>query len=458
MIGSGPNGLAAGILLARAGFRVTVHEAAETIGGGTRSAELTLPGFVHDVCSAVHPMGAASPCFEQFPLSEHGLEWIFPDAPLAHPLDDGSVVVLERSLEATAKGLGGDGDRWRRFFEPHVERWSDLRHEVLAPILHVPRNPVLLARFGIYALRPATWFARGTFRGERARALFAGIAAHSVMPLEAPASAAIGIVLATLGHAVGWPIARGGAQRIADALAGHLRSLGGEIRTGSRVTALPEADLVMCDVAPRNLLRMAEWPDGFRKWAAGYRHGPGVFKLDWALDGPIPWRAAECARAATVHLGGTLDEIVEWEGAFKGRPFVLVAQQSLFDPARAPAGAHTAWAYCHVPNGSAEDMTEAIEAQMERFAPGFGRRIVGRHAMGPAELERRNANMVGGDVGGGAMNLGQLVFRPTPSLYRTPKPGVFLCSSSTPPGGAVHGMCGWHAVRAALGREFRATR
>lgn len=451
VIGSGPNGLAAAILLARAGYGVTVHEAAETIGGGARSAELTLPGFVHDVCSAVHPMAAGSPCFEQFPLADHGLEWVHPDAPLAHPLDDGTAVMLERSLDATAKGLGEDGDRWRRLFAPFVERWSELRHDVLAPMLHVPRSPLLLARFGLRALRPAASLARGTFRGERARALFAGIAAHAVMPLESPASAAIGIVLGTMGHAVGWPVARGGSQRIADALASYLRALGGGVRTNSRVTELPSADIVMADVAPRQLLRLAEWPAAYRNALTKFRHGPGVFKLDWALDGPIPWRARECARAATVHVGGTLDEIAAWERTYTGRPFLLVAQQSLFDATRAPAGAHTAWAYCHVANGSSVDMTDAIESQLERFAPGFRGRILARHAMGPAELERRNPNIVGGDIGGGAIDLRQLLFRPTASLYRTPKRGVFLCSSSTPPGGAVHGMCGYHAVQAALG-------
>jgi phytoene dehydrogenase-like protein len=449
VIGSGPNGLTAAILLARAGYAVTVHEGAETIGGGARSAELTLPGFVHDVCSAIHPMAASSPCFEQFPLAAHGLEWVHPDAPLAHPLDDGTAVMLERSLDATAKGLGRDGGRWRSFFGTLVERWSELRHDVLAPILHVPRHPVLLARFGVPALLPASTLARGLFRGERARALFAGIAAHSVMPLEAAASAAIGIVLATMGHAVGWPVARGGSQRIADALAGYLRSLGGEIRTGSRVTTLPSVGIVMADVTPRQLLRLGDWPGAFHESLTSFRYGPGVFKVDWALKGPIPWRAPECGRAATVHLGGTLDEIAQWERSYTGRPFMLVAQQSLFDPTRAPAGAHTAWAYCHVPNGSSVDMTAAMEAQMERFAPGFRGCVLARHTMGPADVERRNANVVGGDIGGGALDLPQLLFRPTPSLYRTPKRGVFLCSSSTPPGGAVHGMCGYYAVRAA---------
>jgi phytoene dehydrogenase-like protein len=454
VIGSGPNGLSAAVLLARAGYAVTVHEAAQGIGGGARSAELTLPGFVHDVCSTVHPMGGTSPCFEQFPLAGHGLEWIHPDAPLAHPLDDGTAVMLERSIDETAKGLGADGARWRGLFGPLTASWPELRHDVLAPIWRVPRHPFRMAQFGLHALRPAASLARSTFRGDRARALFGGIAAHSIMPLEDPASAAIALVLGTIAHAAGWPLARGGSQRIADALAGYLRSLGGEIRTGSRVTELPAADLVMADVAPRSLARMASWPGAFRQSLEEFRHGQGVFKVDWALEGPIPWRAPECARAATVHLCGTLEEIQLWERHHTGRPFVLLAQTSLFDPTRAPAGKHTAWAYCHVPNGSPRDMTAAIEDQVERFAPGFRSRILARHSLSPVDLERRNANLVGGDVAGGAIDLRQLVWRPTPSLYRTPRPNVYLCSASTPPGGAVHGMCGYHAVRAALGGQL----
>ena len=448
VIGSGPNGLAAAILLARAGCAVTVHEASAQIGGGLRSAELTLPGFIHDVCSAIHPMAVCSPCFEMFPLAEHGLEWVHPDAPLAHPLDDGTAAVMERSIDATAAGLGADGRAWKRVFGPYVEAWPELRHDVLAP-LRLPRNPVLMARFGLHALRSAAGFARSEFRGVRARALFAGMAAHSIMPLDQPVSASIGMVMAITGHACGWPFPRGGAQRLADALAGYLRALGGEIRTESRVAALPDADFVMCDVSPRQLAEMGRdrLPGDFRKRLARFRYGPGVFKVDWALDGPVPWRAAECTRAGTLHLGGTLEEIAEWEGRFQGRPFVLAAQHTLFDPTRAPAGQHTLWAYCHVPNGSNADMTAAIEEQVERFAPGFRARIIARHTMGPAELERRNENLVGGDIAGGAMNLRQIFLRPTGMMYRTPVKGVFLCSASTPPGGGVHGMCGYHAVR-----------
>ena len=311
-----------------------------------------------------------------------------------------------------------------------------------------------MARFGLQALRPATSLAGSVFGGSRARALFAGIAAHSIMPLDDPASAAIGIVLATIGHAVGWPIPRGGSQRISNALAGYLQSLGGEIRTESRVSRLPEADLVMCDVSPRQLLQLggAQWPESFRRSLAAYRYGPGTFKVDWALEGPIPWTAPECARAGTVHVGGTMEEIAAWEGHYKGKPWVLLAQQSLFDNSRAPSGHHTAWAYCHVPNGSTQDMTRAIEDQVERFAPGFRQRILARHMLFPADLERRNANLVGGDIAGGAMDLRQLVFRPTRRQYGTPIRNVYICSASTPPGAAVHGMCGYNAVKEALGK------
>ncbi len=453
VIGGGPNGLSAAILLARAGYAVTLHEAASCVGGGARSEELTLPGFVHDVCSAVHPMAVSSPCFDDFPLQQHGLQWIHPDAPLAHPMDDGSAVMLERSLSDTAGNLGPDGPRWMRFFGPLVKAWPELRSDVLGPLLRVPRHLLPMARFGLGALLPAASLARAVFRGPRARALFAGVAAHSIMPLDAPASAGVGIALTTTGHAFGWPVARGGSQSIADALAGCLRALGGEIRTGSKISRLPQAGLVMCDLTPRQLLDFAgaPWPESFRRSLANFRYGPGVFKLDWALDGPIPWRAPECARAATVHLGGTLEEIATWEKRWTGKPFVLLAQPSLFDPTRAPAGKHTAWAYCHVRNGSTQDMTRAIEDQVERFAPGFRQRILARHTLAPADLERRNANLVGGDIAGGAINLRQLFFRPTRHIYRTPLPNVYLCSASTPPGAGVHGMCGYNAAKTALG-------
>jgi phytoene dehydrogenase-like protein len=452
VIGSGPNGLAAAIALARAGRNVTVYEANARIGGGTRSEELTLPGFLHDVCSAVHPMAISSPCFEMFPLAAHGLEWIQPDAPLAHPLDDGTAVMLERSVDATAANLGEDGAAWRSLMEPFAAAWADLRRDLMAPLLGVPRHPFLMARFGLAALRSARGLAERHFRGVRARALFAGIAGHSFLPLEAPASAAIGVALAVAGHGSGWPIPRGGSQKIADALAGYFRSLGGEIVTSHAVIRLPEAPIVLCDVTPRQLLAMGgeRLPAGYRRALEAYRYGPGVFKVDWALDAPVPWRAAECARAGTVHLGGTFDEIAQWERSYQGAPFVLAAQPSLFDGSRAPAGKHTLWAYCHLPNGSNADMTDAIETQIERFAPGFRARIMARSVELPADIERRNANLIGGDITGGANDLRQVIFRPTPSLYRTPLRGVFLCSAATPPGGGVHGMCGYLAAQAAL--------
>ena len=451
VIGSGPNGLAAAILLAREGVRVTVHEAAETIGGGTRSEELTLPGFVHDVCSAVHPMAVASPCFEQFPLAAHGLEWVQPEAPLAHPLDDGRAVVLERSIDATARGLGEDGAAWTRLMAPLADDWGRLRKEILGP-LHLPRHPWVLAHFGMQAIRPARSLAESWFRGARTRALFAGLAAHSILPLETRPSAAVGLVMGIAAHTVGWPFPKGGAGKIAGALAGYLRELGGEIRTGSKVTHLPASGLILCEVTPRQFVAMTgdRLPAGYRRKLERWRYGPGVFKLDYALSGPIPWTARECARAGTVHLGGTLEEIAEWESRFTGRPFVLLAQHTLFDPSRAPEGQHTAWAYCHVPNGSTADYTDAVEAQIERFAPGFRKLVRARHTLTPAALERRNANLVGGDVNGGAGDLAQFFFRPTRMLYRTPLRGVYLCSASTPPSGAIHGMCGYHAVQAAL--------
>ena len=461
MVGSGPNGLSAAIVLARAGRQVTVLEGSETIGGGCRSEELTLPGFVHDTCSTVHALALASPFLSSLPLTKHGLELVHPDAPLAHPLDDGSAVLLERSVEETAGGLGADGDAYRRLFDPLVSSSDDLMREVLGP-LRPPRHSLLMARFGSSALRSASGLVRSRFEGERARALLAGCAAHSMLSLRSAASAAFGIVLATSAHSVGWPVARGGSQRLADALASHLRSLGGEIETGRWVESLRELEgfgMTLLDVTPRQLRRLAgsRLPDGYARRLDRYRYGPGVFKLDWALDGPIPWTAPEVARTGTVHLGGTLDEIAASEetavrGEHSERPFVLLVQPSLFDDDRAPNGKHTAWAYCHVPEGSTRDMTEVIEAQVERFAPGFRDLVAARSAMGPAEVERRNPNYIGGDINGGAQDLRQLFTRPVarPVPYSTPVEGLYICSSSTPPGGGVHGMCGYWAARAAL--------
>jgi phytoene dehydrogenase-like protein len=468
VVGSGPNGLAAAITLARAGRSVLVREAQETIGGGTRSAELTLPGFQHDVCSAIHPLAAGSPFFQTLPLADHGLELLHPPAPLAHPLDDGPAVVVDRSLEETAGGLGADGPRYRRLLEPLAEAWPRLGQDVLRPVLHVPRGPVPLARFGLHGLRPARGLAESAFRGERARALFAGASAHSFLPLERLGSASFGLVLLTLAHAVGWPVARGGSQAIADALAAYLRSLGGEIETEAQVSSLhelPRTPLVLCDVTPRQLVALAgdALPSGYRRRLERWRYGPGVFKLDYALAGPMPWRDPAVLRAATVHVGGTLAEIAAserapWEGRYAERPFVLVAQQSLFDDARAPAGKHTLWAYCHVPHGSNVDVRDRVEAQLERFAPGFRDRVLACAVRTPAELERENANLVGGDISGGASTLRQLIARPTLlAPHATPLPNVFLCSSATPPGGGVHGMCGYLAAQAAL-RERGAAR
>jgi phytoene dehydrogenase-like protein len=458
VVGAGPNGLAAAIALAQAGWRVEVHEAEPTIGGGARSAALTLPGFVHDRCSAIHPLAAASPFFATLPLEAHGLAWIHPEAPCAHPLDDGTAAVCERSVDETARGLGGDGPAWASLFAPLVRDWPALAAELLGPPVHVPRHPIALARFGLAVRRSAVALARARFRGPHARALFAGMAAHSVLPLESLPSAAFGVVLTLTAHAVGWPFPRGGAQRIADALGGHLATLGGVVQLGRRIASLEafgDAPVVL-DLTPRQVERIAgaRLPARYRRRLRRFRYGPGAFKVDWALDAPVPWRAADCRRAGTLHLGGTLEEIAGAErdvaaGRLPERPFVLLAQHTLFDPGRAPAGKHTAWAYCHVPNGATADMTARIEAQVERFAPGFGARILARHATAPADLERGNANLVGGDFCGGAQDLRQLLARPRLLRpYATPDPRLFLCSASTPPGGGVHGMCGWHAARA----------
>jgi phytoene dehydrogenase-like protein len=465
VVGAGPNGLSAAVALARGGYRVLLYEAMDAVGGGTRSAALTLPGFVHDICSAVHPMGVASPFFRQLPLAAHGLEWIHPSAPLAHPFDDGTVALLERSTGMTADTLDrADADAWRRLMDPFVERWEALFDDALGP-LHVPRHPLLLARFGLRALQSARGLATSWFTGERARALFAGIAAHTLEPLTTRPTAAFGLMLGIAGHAVGWPVARGGSQRIADALASLLRRHGGEIRTGAPVHSLrdlPRAAAVVLDLTPRQVLRVAgeRLPRRYRRALMRYRYGPGVFKIDWALSSPIPWRAKDCARAGTVHLGGGLGEIeasaaAPWHGRVERRPFVLLAQPTLFDDRRAPPGHHVAWAYCHVPHGSSADQTEAVEAQVERFAPGFRDTVLARHTMTPAALQRHNPNLVGGDINGGTQDLGQLFFRPAARLvpYATPVDGLYLCSASTPPGGAVHGMGGYHAARVVLRRH-----
>jgi phytoene dehydrogenase-like protein len=460
VIGSGPNGLAAGIVLAQGGVKVEVFEAEQQAGGAARTMPLTLPGFLHDFGSAVHPMGAGSPFFSTLPLADHGLQWIHSAAPLAHPLDDGTAVMLERDLGDAEAALGEDGRTWRRIVERFVESWPDFAREILGPVVHLPSRPLLLARFGVDAVMPATLFCR-RFKNSRTKALFAGLAAHSFLSLDEPLSTAVGLVLGVAGHAVGWPVPRGGAQAISDALAGHLRQLGGEIHLGRRITSLAELPdgLVLCDIIPRQLLAIAgeRLTASYRSTLGRFEPGPAAFKVDYALSEPIPWRAKECMRAITVHVGGTLEEIAESEwamahGMHAEQPFVLVAQPSLFDATRAPEGKHVVWAYCHVPNGSTLDMSERIENQIERFAPGFRECILARHISTPADLEARDANLVGGDISGGAMSISQTLFRPSIRQYATPVRDLYLCSSSTPPGGAVHGMCGYHAARMALRR------
>jgi phytoene dehydrogenase-like protein len=462
VVGSGPNGLAAAITLAEKGRSVLVLEAGETVGGGTRTLELTRPGFFHDICSTIHPLAEASPFFRQVPLAEHGVELVHPDAPLAHPLDDGTAVMLERSVEETAAGLGPDAEEYRKLMAPFVDR-SDRLEPFLLGRSPLARHPLLAARFGLVGLRSAEGAVR-RFRGERARALLAGLAAHSIQDLHRMPTASFGLVLAILGHVHGWPVVRGGSQRLADALVSYLRSLGGAVETGRRVDSLselPRGGLTMLDLTPRQVLRVADGrlPTRYSRALRRFRYGPGVFKVDWALDGPVPWTAPEVGRAATVHLGGTFEEIAEsesavWRGEAPERPFVLAAQQTLFDDSRAPAGKHTFWAYCHLPNGSNVDMTDRIETQIERFAPGFRDLVLERSARGPAELERYDENYVGGDINGGVQDLRQLYTRPVVRLnpYATPVKGLYLCSSSTPPGGGVHGLCGWYAARSAVRR------
>lgn len=447
VIGSGPNGLGAGIALAKAGLKVTVREARAVPGGGVRSEELTLPGFTHDVMSAVYPMTLSSPFFRSLALN---VDWIHPDAPAAHPLDDGTAVMLERDVARTAEGLGEDGPRYRAMMAPLADEWLALAEDTLAP-LRIPTHPLLMARLGWAALR-----VQSTLRGLRARALFAGLAAHSSLPLDHPIASAIGLVLGISGHGVGWPFPRGGAGKLSEALIAKLEALGGSVSTAWDVKDLSEG-LTLCDVTPRQFLKLAgnRLPANYRKSLERYRYGPGAFKMDWALDGPVPWRAKDCTRAATVHIGGTYEEIAEseraaWTGRICERPYCLVAQPSLFDSTRAPGGKHTLWAYCHVPNGSHESMADRIEAQIERFAPGFRDRILARNVLNPAALEAINPNLVGGDINGGATTIPQFVMRPTITRYRTPLRGVYLCSASTPPGGGAHGMCGFYAAQEAL--------
>jgi phytoene dehydrogenase-like protein len=465
VVGSGPNGLAAAIVLAQAGLRVDVYEAEAEPGGGARTLPLTLPGFLHDFGSAVHPMAAGSPFFNALKLEKHGLEWVHGEAALAHPLDDGSAVVLERDLSTVDRVLGLDGRRWRALLQPLVEHWEEFATDVLAPVTRVPRHPLRKARFGLSGMQPARWLVRNEFEGVRARALFAGLAGHSFLSFNQPLSSAVALVLGAAAHAVGWPVPRGGSGVITRALVAHLKTLGGALHTSQRIDAKTwrelggEQTLTLCDTTPRALASIAgsRVTASFRQVAERFQPGPGVFKIDYALSGPVPWRSQECWRAISVHLGGTYEEIAAAEdavalGRCAARPFVLAAQPTLFDATRAPDGKHVLWAYCHVPNGSTVDMTERIEAQIERFAPGFRDCVLERRISSPARLERMNANLVGGDISGGAMTMRQFFFRPSARFYATGTPNLYLCSSSTPPGGGVHGMCGANAARLALRR------
>lgn len=466
VVGSGPNGLSAAIVLAQAGCSVVVIEGYSTIGGGVRSAELTLPGVIHDPCAAIFPLTLASPFLRALPLEQHGLEWINPPVALAHPLDDEKPVLAERSLERTAESLGEDQRAYERLMRPLLQDWEPFVRDLLGPLPLPPRAPLTYARFAFNALPSAWMLARAIFRNRRTQGMFAGMAGHSQLSLHHMGSAAFGIVISALAHAVGWPLPRGGAQSISNALASYFYSLGGEIVTGvfvDRLEQLPQHRVVLFDVAPRNFLGILgdQLPAGYRQQLGRYRYGPGVFKVDYVLDGPIPWKDEACALAPTVHLGGTLEEIAAAEAAvMRGehpvRPYVLLAQHTLFDPSRAPQGQHTVWVYCHVPNGSSEDMTGPIEAQIERFAPGFCRRVLARHTRNAVEMQVYNPNYVGGDINAGAQDLFQQFTRPAVRLdpYSTPLKGVFLCSSATPPGGGVHGMCGYFAAQSALKRAL----
>ncbi len=467
VVGSGPNGLAAAIALQQEGLSVLIIEGKNEIGGGLRSAELTLPGFVHDVCSAIHPLAIGSPFFNTLPLQDYGLFYTFPDLAAAHPFDDGTAAVLGSSIEETARLLGDDEQAYLKLLKPLVKDWPDIAADVLGP-LHFPKHPVAMAKFGLNALTSATFLAK-RFKTKAARGLWAGMAAHSIQPLSNLTTSAIGLVLMAAAHLKGWPIPVGGSKEIANALSSYFIALGGKIETGRYIKSLdelPSSRTVLFDVTPKQLLQIAGHKfSSIYKWQLErYRYGMGVFKVDWALDEAIPFTAKEARRAGTVHIGNTLEEItlsekLSWQGKHADKPFVLLAQQSLFDTSRAPEGKHTAWAYCHVPNGSVTDMTETIEKQIERFAPGFRDRILAKHTMNTAQVEAYNPNYIGGDINGGVIDLGQIFTRPAlrSSPYRTSAKGLYLCSSSTPPGGGVHGMCGYHAAKCALKDVFSIT-
>jgi phytoene dehydrogenase-like protein len=461
VVGSGPNGLAAGIVLARQGLSTTIFEAGNAPGGAVRSDEITLPGYIHDTGSAVHPMAVASPFMSALPLERFGLEWVCPPAAVAHPFDDGTAIILHSSIIDTCDSMGVDGRAYRNLIQPLVDDWAGLTGLFLGDFRHIP-NPLMAARFGVIALNSAESLAGSRFKSARARGFFAGLAAHSVLPLDRMVSAAFGLVLAAAGHAVGWPMPRGGSGSISQAMINHFKSLGGRVMTNRKVLSLREltpAKAVFLDTSPEMAVKICgdRLPDGYRNGLLRYKHGPGIFKIDWALAGQIPWKAADCIRAGTVHLGGEFKEIAAaemaaWQGKITSRPFVLLAQPSLFDSTRAPVGKHTAWAYCHVPNGCGTDYTEIIEAQVERFAPGFLDLVLARAVAAPRALEAENANLAGGDIVGGSATIKQMICRPTCTAvpYRLPIPGVYICSASTPPGAGVHGMCGYHAASAYL--------
>lgn len=466
VVGSGPNGLAAAITMQQAGLSVLLLEGKDTIGGGLRTAELTLPGYLHDICSAIHPLAAESPFFKTLPLQSHGLEYLYPRFAAAHPFDTGEAAVLEKSVQHTAGALGGDEEAYLNLLTPLIGNWPTIANDVLGP-LRIPGHPIEMMRFGLKAVMPALKLGHNHFKTKQAQGLWAGMAAHSIMPLSKPITSAIGLVLMTVAHINGWPIPKGGSQQIANALASYFISLGGKIETGLYVNSLkqlPSAHAVLFDVTPRQLLQIAghKFSELYKWQLRRYCYGMGIFKIDWALANPIPFTAKECAQAGTIHLGNTLEEIaaserMAWKGKHPEKPFVLLAQQSLFDPTRAPEGKQSAWAYCHVPSGSEEDMTLAIENQVERFAPGFKESILGRHTFNSTQMQVYNPNYIGGDINGGAINISQLFTRPALRLspYRTSAKGLYICSSSTPPGGGVHGMCGYHSARRALSDVFK---